>query len=318
MRSRQIYAMTVLVGLGLLGACEAEPPNDVQAPMPDGGMGQQQMPPPPPCSNGKIRAPQIQPPTTPTPWQSARILGTAVAGDLVVVYQDGTKRPYSVPGDFCIDLPLKAGTVNRFMLHSADRCGNESDPVAVEVTQQGTPRTGDPGKDSENVASANAGAQAETSMWLAPFDGPLDNLNDGNAGTYAGFANNWGEHWVKISFTSQRALKQVKMTAPSGCTLPEFQLYYSGLANPSPPPGTDWTKISAAATGKDTPQETFDFPGEMVTSAAHIALVTNLGHTVSTNCGWFAEAGLAISEIEAWTVSVNPGTPPSAPNCSSR
>lgn len=224
----------------LVAACGADETADADDTM---------TPPEPPAEDPG--EPEVVPPTLEldavpetTSWMSVTVTGVGPAQGSIVVQAPATGElafDIGLDGHFCAEVDLEAGTSNSISFQAFDTAAVASEPVAVEVVQEGTPEDG-------NVAEGGV----VDDMTVAIDDGEAAFLTDGNPTTTVRLSNSLlHDDWLSLRLAERAHIEHIRVLSEIDCPMKEYLVMISDLEDPGPAVegDTDWRVVEHVRDG---------------------------------------------------------------------
>lgn len=229
-------------------------------------------------------------------------------------------------GDFCVDVILQKDTVNTVKFEAINTNGQYSEPVFVDIRQEGQPPDVEPGDDPEPGYSNIAAGSTIQAMSVSVEEGSVAALVDGDSSAAVSLRNaNTSVDWMVIELKERLPIQQVHIQTTQDCPLESYRILLNDDPQSGDPLvwswwpegayvyGDGWTMI-ANVSGGGTDQTITPAIGDPL---AHRMAIQFL----SSDCGPVVGSGRhRITEIEVWGRGQNtPGQPTGngAPSCTS-
>jgi hypothetical protein len=265
---------------------------------------------------------EIEAPAPSTKWSSIPVTGHGPPnGTLYITTGAGGQISEQLPasGKFCVDVVLAKNTVNTIKFEAIDTTGEYSDPVLIDVTQDGDPPDANPNPEPQpgysNIA-LNANISAHS---VSVEEGELSALVDGDStGAVSLTDAPLSLDWLVIDLKERLPIEQFHIETTEDCPLEEYDiLLHDGAESGNPvggafsTPGEGWTVVASMVDGSS--DETLE-PALGSPKARRMAI-----HFLSDDCGSFGGRH-KITEIEVWGRGESTPEEPkqnNAPSCTS-
>jgi hypothetical protein len=270
---------------------------------------------------------EVDAPGASTYWTSVPVTGHGPEnGTLLFTTAAGGQftEELGASGDFCVDVILTKDSVNTIKFEAINPAGTYSDPVLIDVRQDGNPPDATPGPDPlpgyTNIAS---GAEI-TAMSVSVEEGAVSAIVDGDTSGSVSIRNAATDaDWMVLELTDRLAIQQIHIETATDCPMESYRILLNDDPNSGPPIeyswlsglyyyGNGWTMVGVVDNG--TADQTIE-PAIGDPKARRMAI-----EFLSGDCGPFVGTGRhKISEIEVWARGdVEPseaGDPNGAPSC---
>ncbi len=303
----------VLILAAALAACSAEGVDTDTGAEPDAGVP----------DDVEVAVPlEVDAPDASTYWTSVPVTGHGPAdGTLLFTTASGGQftQELGASGDFCVDVILTKDSVNTIKFEAINQEGTYSDPVLVDVRQDGAPPDSTPGPDPlpgfSNIASGAEISQMSVSVETGDVSAMVDGDTSGsvsirNAATDA--------DWLVLELTDRLAIQQFHIESATDCPMERFNILLNDDPNSGPPIeynwisglyyyGNGWTMVGTVDNG--VADQTVE-PAIGDPKARRMAI-----EFLSGDCGPFVGTGRhKINEIEVWARGEEDTTEPTDPN----
>jgi hypothetical protein len=270
---------------------------------------------------------EVDAPSASTYWTSVPVTGHGPAdGTLLFTTAGGGQftQNLGASGDFCVDVILMSDAVNTIKFEAINPAGEYSDPVLIDVRQDGNPPDASPGPDPTPGYSNIASGAEISDMSVSVESGDVSAIVDGDTSGSVSIRNAATDaDWMVIELTERLAIQQIHVETASDCPMESYRILLNDDPNSGPPIeyswlsglyyyGNGWTMVGVVDDG--TADETIE-PAIGDPKARRLAI-----EFLSGDCGPFVGTGRhKISEIEVWARGdeepTNEGDPNGAPSC---
>ena len=240
-----------------------------------------------------------------TYWDTIPIHGSGPAGGTLLV-NTTTEGALTVPiaptGNFCVDVPLEAETLNTFTLRSVDEEGQLGTEISAQVMQAGDPPPPPAGNPARNIVLGGSLTTSED------VSGSINNVLDGDWSSQTTFTNSWfHEDWVWVLSNERAIVERVVVVSADDCRMSRYNVMFSDIDAPGDPeadnPNWTYTEVSVPWSATELLYEPF--------VTRHVAI-----RFISGDCSeWYGRGKHKIREVQAWTQRDVPPPPASAPSC---
>jgi hypothetical protein len=227
-------------------------------------------------------------------------------------------------GDFCVDVFLMPDSVNTIKFEAIDINGDYSEPVLVDVRQDGEPPDTTPGPDPLPGYTNIVSGAAITDMSVSVEEGDVSAMVDGDSSGAVSIRNAATDaDWMVIELNERLPIQQIHIETATDCPMESYRIllnddpqsgnpieydWWSGLYYY----GNGWTMIGSVTDG--SADETIE-PAIGDPRAQRLAI-----EFLSGDCGPFIGSGRhKITEIEVWARgeadNEEPTDPNGAPSC---
>ncbi len=308
----------VLILASALAACSAEGVDEDTSATPDAGVP----------DDVEVTVPlEVDAPSASTHWTSVPVTGHGPAdGTLLFTTAGGGQftQELGASGDFCVDVILTKDSVNTIKFEAINQEGTFSDPVLIDVRQDGDPPDATPGPDPKPGYTNIASGAAITEMSVSVETGDVSAMVDGDTSGSVSIRNAATDaDWMVLELTDRLAIQQFHFESATDCPLESYRILLNDDPNSGPPIeyswltglytyGNGWTMVGVVEDG--TSDETL-VPAIGDPKATRMAI-----EFLSADCGPFIGSGRhKINEIEVWArgdeMEPEPGDPNGAPSC---
>lgn len=312
----------IVLLMSSLGACSAAGVDMDTSAEPDAGVPEDDI-------TGPVEL-EVDTPDASTYWSSVPFTGHGpVNGTLVFTTPGGGQftEELGATGDFCVDVVLQKDTSNTIKFEAISPEGDYSDPVLVDIRQQGEPPNSDPAPDPEpgysNIAS---GATIDT-MSVSIEDGDVSALVDGDSSGHVSIRNaGTSADWMVIELNQRLPIEQIHIETTTDCPMDRYNILLNDDAQSEDPIVWSWAVGGAYVYGQD-----WTMVGSVTNGSSDETIVPSIGgpsarrlaiEFLSRDCGpWVGSGRHRITEIEVWAQGeeqpTDEPTNNGAPSCTS-
>lgn len=248
-------------------------------------------------------------PDATTPWGSIPIKGNGPP--------NGTLR-YTTPGGgqfteqltssgaFCVNVILQQDTLNTIKFEAVDPIGTYSDPVLVDVLQDGEPPNSVPGPDPKPEYSNILNGAGVSAMSVEIEEGTVEALVDGDSSAHVSIRNaKTTLDWIVLDLNERLPIQQFNIQTTQDCPMESYRILLSDDAQGDPivwswwPEGNwvygdGWTMVANIDDATKAKQEIEPTLGSPLARRMAIQFL-------SADCGPYVGSGRhRITELEVW------------------